>query len=84
MNKKILYFTAVWCGPCRMMSPIMNELMSTINIEKIDVDSKDERVVKYSIKAVPSFILVDENGIELKNRIVGGQSKTSIENFYNN
>lgn len=82
MNKKILYFTAAWCGPCRMMGPIMNELMSTINIEKVDVDSKDERVMKYTIKAVPTFILVDENGSELK-RIVGGQSKTSIENFFN-
>jgi thioredoxin 1 len=83
MNKKILYFTAAWCGPCRMISPIMNELMLTIDVEKVDVDSKDDKVMKYKIKAVPTFILVDENGVELK-RMVGGQSKTSIENFYNN
>ena len=83
MNKKILYFTAAWCGPCRMISPIMNELMLTIDVEKVDVDSKDDKVMKYKIKAVPTFILVDENGVELK-RMVSGQSKTSIENFYNN
>lgn len=83
MNKKILYFTAAWCGPCRMISPIMNELTLTIDVEKVDVDSKDDRVMKYKIKAVPTFILVDENGVELK-RMVGGQSKTSIENFYSN
>ena len=35
---KYLYFSAQWCGPCKSLSPIMNEVSSQISVEKIDVD----------------------------------------------
>lgn len=83
MNKKILYFTASWCGPCRAMAPAIEELSLILPFEKIDVDSKDARISDFRIKAIPSFILVDNNNYEIK-RIAGLQSKNNLENFFKN
>ena len=80
--KKILYFTASWCGPCRALAPRMEKLASHINYQKIDIDSNQDLSIKYGIRSVPSLVLVDENGNEL-NRIVGAQPDEIILNFYN-
>jgi len=79
--KKILYFTAAWCGPCRMLGPIMESLNGQINYEKIDVDTNTELPIKYGIRNVPTLVLIDETGIELK-RTVGVKSKDEILSFY--
>jgi len=78
----ILYFTAAWCGPCRALAPRMEKLKGQINYRKIDVDNNREMSAKYSVRNVPSLILVDQNGQEL-NRMVGVQSDEAILNFYN-
>ena len=78
----ILYFTAAWCGPCRALAPRMEKLKGKINYRKIDVDNNREMSVKYSVRNVPSLVLVDQNGQEL-NRMVGVQSDEAILNFYN-
>ena len=80
--KKILYFTASWCGPCKALAPRMEKLSNQINYRKIDIDSNQDLSMKYGIRSVPSLVLVDENGNEL-NRIVGVQSDEIILNFYN-
>ena len=79
--KKILYFTAAWCGPCKALSPIMDSLQGQINFDKIDVDSNTDLSTQYGVRGVPSLVLV-ENGSEV-NRLTGVQSKESILNFYN-
>jgi thioredoxin 1 len=80
--KKILYFTAAWCGPCKTLGPIMQSLSGQINYEKVDVDNNNELSIQYGVRNVPSLILVDETG-EVKGRLVGVQSKDEILNFYN-
>jgi len=80
--KKILYYTASWCGPCRMLGPIMESLNGQINYEKVDVDTNTELPIKYGIRNVPTLVLIDENGTEI-NRLVGVKSKEEILNFYN-
>ena len=80
--KKILYFTAAWCGPCKTLGPIMQSLSGQINYEKVDVDSSNDLSIQYVVRNVPSLILVDETG-EVKGRLVGVQSKDEILNFYN-
>ena len=80
--KKILYFTAAWCGPCKTLGPIMQSLSGQINYEKVDVDSSNDLSIQYGVRNVPSLILVDETG-EIKGRLVGVQSKDEILNFYN-
>lgn len=80
--KKILYFTAAWCGPCKTLGPIMQSLSGQINYEKVDVDSSNDLSIQYGVRNVPSLILIDETG-EIKGRLVGVQSKDEILNFYN-
>jgi|TARA_R100001460_G_scaffold25366_1_gene50953 thioredoxin 1 len=79
--KKILYFTAAWCGPCQALGPIMDSLQGQINFDKIDVDSNTELSAQYGVRGVPSLILL-ENEKEI-NRLVGVQSKENILKFYN-
>tara|TARA_X000001388_G_scaffold66955_1_gene54007 strand:- start:489 stop:734 length:246 start_codon:yes stop_codon:yes gene_type:complete len=79
--RKILYFTATWCGPCRALGPVMDSLQGQINFDKVDVDTNRDLSAKYGVRSVPSLVLVEgENEI---NRIVGVQTKEQILNFYN-
>ena len=83
MSKKILYFSAIWCGPCRMMNTIIDELKQDhIPIEKLDVDTNSEKVKKYGVRSIPTFILLNDD-IE-GGRLIGGQSKNNLLTFYNN
>ena len=79
--KKILYFSAAWCGPCKMLGPIMESLAGQINYEKIDVDNNQDLSIQYGVRNIPTLVLVD-NG-EAVGRLVGVQSKETILEFYN-
>ena len=79
--KKILYFSAAWCGPCKMLSPIMESLSGQINYEKIDVDNNQDLSIKYGVRNIPTLVLV-ENG-EAVSRLTGLQQKDAILEFYN-
>ena len=80
--KRILYFSAPWCGPCRTLSPIMDQLQAEgINIEKINVDNRSDLSQIYSVRNVPTLILIDGSQ-ELK-RLTGVNSKDTIKNWYN-
>ena len=68
---KYLYFSAQWCGPCKMLSPIMNEVSATIEVEKIDVDVQYEKAQEYGVRNIPTVVLID-NGGEVK-RFIGVQ-----------
>jgi thioredoxin 1 len=80
--KKILYFSAGWCGPCKTLGPIMESLSGQINYEKVDVDSNQDLSIKYGVRNIPTLILINENG-ETINKLVGLQPKEQILNFYN-
>ena len=79
--RKIIYFTASWCGPCKALGPIMDSLQGQINFDKIDVDTNTELSAQYGVRGVPLLILL-KNGKEI-NRLVGVQSKENILKFYN-
>tara|TARA_B100000925_G_scaffold262433_1_gene219738 strand:+ start:314 stop:562 length:249 start_codon:yes stop_codon:yes gene_type:complete len=81
--KKILYFSAAWCGPCKTLGPIVDSLSGQINYEKIDVDTNHDLSAQYGVRNIPTLILLDETG-EVKGRLVGMQSKEQILSFYNN
>ena len=81
--KKILYFSAAWCGPCRTLGPIMQEATTEgVVYEKIDVDTNQDLSMKYGVRNIPTLILLNETG-EIKGRKVGLQTKQDILNFYN-
>ena len=79
--KKILYFSAAWCGPCQQLRPTMEGLSDQISYIKIDVDQDQESSIKYGVRNIPTLILL-ENG-EVKNRLIGNQTVQSIMSFYN-
>ena len=74
----IVDFYADWCGPCRVMSPIIDEIANdgNLNVAKVNVDQNGELAVKYDIMSIPT-ILVFKNG-QLVNRVVGVHDKNEI------
>jgi thioredoxin 1 len=75
-------FWAPWCGPCRMLSPLIDELHSEysnqdIVIGKINVDENPELSVRFKIRSIPQILLFDSNG-ELKEVIVGAKPKSEL------
>jgi thioredoxin 1 len=56
--KKILYFSAEWCGPCKQLGPTMEGLRNQINYTKIDVDQDQESSIKYGVRNIPTLILL--------------------------
>ena len=79
--KKILYFSAPWCGPCKTLGPIMESLSGQINYQKINVDTNQDLPIKHGIRNIPALILLEDG--EVKNKQVGLLTKDQILNFYN-
>ena len=70
---------ATWCGPCRMLSPIIDELAKEIDtyaFYKLDVDKNENIARQYGIMSIPT-LLIFENG-ELKQTLVGFKSKEEL------
>ena len=81
--KKILYFSAKWCGPCKQLGPVMDSLSAEgLPIQKIDVDENNQLSAEYVIRNIPCLVLVDANGNEVK-RLLGNNPSNIIKNWYN-
>lgn len=77
---KLIFFHSSWCGPCKALTPIVEELKSTYDVWDIDVDeAEDTTLVKYKIRSIPVLILEDDQGKELWKH-VGSISKIDLEN----
>ena len=77
---KLLFFHSSWCGPCKALAPIVEELKSTYDVWDIDVDeAENTTLVKYKIRSIPVLILEDDQGKELWKH-VGSISKIDLEN----
>lgn len=80
--KQVYYFTADWCGPCKKVRPIVEELnrdQSEVKFQIIDVDSEGELARTFEVKSIPTFILI-EDGQEI-DRFTGAKTKKDLENF---
>ena len=70
-------FWASWCGPCMMLSPIVEELSKTHKVGKVNVDEEMALAQRYGISSIPSLLVF--KGGELVNRSLGYQSLESLE-----
>jgi thioredoxin 1 len=77
----IIDLWAEWCGPCRMMTPIIEELATEFNgravVGKLNVDDNPEVPTNYNVRGIPTF-LIFKNG-ELKDKIVGATTKQNLK-----
>ena len=69
-------FYADWCGPCKMLSPIMDEISEEYTVYKINVDNEQDLAIQFGIMSIPCVIAFKE-GKEI-NRIVGLTNKDAI------
>ena len=75
----LLDFWATWCGPCKMIAPVLEEIAAErddIKVGKIDVDAEGELAVKFGVMSIPTLVVM-ENGTE-KTRSIGFCPKDEI------
>jgi thioredoxin 1 len=73
----LIDFYADWCGPCRVMGPVVNELASDLqgraNVVKVDVDESPELAARYGVQSIPTFLVVRDG--KAAERFIGIQSR---------
>jgi len=79
--KQLLYFSAPWCNPCKMLAPILEEVAQQYPVKKINIDEESDLAAQYGIRSIPTTILV-ENGQEIERKI-GVQPKTYYLQLFN-
>ena len=75
---KFYKFYADWCGPCRILTTMLNK--AQIEYEPINVDNNEKLVEKYNIKTIPVFMAVKDDGTEI-DRFVGVKSADAIKQW---
>jgi thioredoxin 1 len=78
-------FWAPWCGPCRLVAPVLDQLADEMDgklrIAKLNVDEAQGIAYKYQVQSIPTFILF-KNG-QMADRTMGALPKSGFENFIN-
>lgn len=77
-------FSAAWCGPCRALAPVINEVkgqFSNVVFEEYDIDTAFDEATKYGIRSVPT-VIVEKDGVEV-DRFAGMQAKLTYVNSLN-
>jgi thioredoxin 1 len=76
----LIDFWATWCGPCRMIAPIVEELAGEYNgkikIGKLDVDNNQETSIKYGVRSIPTLLIF--KGGKVQDTIIGAIPKSNI------
>ena len=79
--KRILRFTASWCGPCKSLAMNLETASLSLPIEVIDIDVHPELAQEYGIRSVPTLVLMDEN-LETK-RLIGSKTVNQLQEWAN-
>jgi len=78
-------FWAQWCGPCRMVAPVLdqiaNEMDGKVRVAKLDVDSNQKIAYQFQVSSIPTFILF--KGGQMADRMMGAMPKSAFESFIN-
>ena len=78
-------FWAEWCGPCKMIGPILEEIDLEMNqkikIVKVDVDNNNQTAMNYAVRSIPTLIIFKDGVVQATH--IGAASKAQLENFIN-
>jgi thioredoxin 1 len=78
----LIDFWAEWCGPCRIIAPIVEELSAVYEgkakIGKLDVDNNQETAIKYGVRSIPTLLIFKDG--KVKDTIIGAVPKNQIVN----
>ena len=78
----LIDFYATWCGPCKILSPIVEEVAKeneNVKFVKIDIDKTDDIAMQYQVMSIPTLVLIQDG--EEKDRVVGILDKNQILDF---
>tara|TARA_R110000796_G_scaffold11198_4_gene37362 strand:+ start:7966 stop:8274 length:309 start_codon:yes stop_codon:yes gene_type:complete len=78
----VVDFWAPWCGPCRVLGPVVDEIANEnedITIAKVNVDDNTDLAAKYNIRGIPTILYI--KGGKVINRVSGVQPKSTIQTF---
>lgn len=79
--KKLVAFKAAWCGPCKMLTPILKNLQSEgYDIEMIDVDKNTELAEENNVKSIPTLDFLEDG--KLYRRVIGLKTKDELIKFF--
>jgi thioredoxin 1 len=74
-------FWAEWCGPCKMIAPLLDELADEykgkVGIGKVNIDEQQELATKYGIRAIPTLLLINKG--QVAEQLVGAKSKRDLK-----
>jgi thioredoxin 1 len=80
---ELIDFYADWCGPCKIMSPIFEELAEEykgkVELKKVDVEASGEQAAKYGIVSIPTFVLL-KDGKEV-DKLIGARPKDAVRSW---
>ena len=80
-EKVIIEFYATWCGPCKMMKPILEKISETgIAVFEVDVEDQTELADKYEVQSIPTTIYF-ENGVQVSKTIGARPGSKLLEEF---
>ena len=77
--KRIIRFTASWCGPCKSLAMNLETANLGLPIEVVDIDTHSDVAQEYGIRSVPTLVMLDEN-TEVK-RIIGSKTVNHLQEW---
>jgi thioredoxin-like negative regulator of GroEL len=77
--KRVLRFTASWCGPCKALAMNLENANLTMPIEVVDIDVHPDVAAEYGIRGVPTLVMLNEN-LEVK-RLVGSKTVKELQEW---
>ena len=81
---QLVDFWAVWCGPCKMLGPVISEIADEhdeIKVGKVNVDEESDLAEQFGVMSIPTLVMIKEG--KVVNSFTGFAPKESLENFIN-
>jgi len=79
---KVLKFEASWCGPCKMLSRVLEDMELSVEVTPIDIEANRDLAIEYAIRGVPTCVLLDDTGVEIR-RQSGSMTEVQFSKFIN-